>query len=419
MNENLARKIESSLPTDALDLIKKAAGLAAARSERLYLVGGVVRDLLLGRQTLDIDLAVEGDAAGLARALAGDEADNITLHPQFNTARLDWRGLTIDLASARRETYPHPGALPVVSPVSIEEDLFRRDFTINAMAVSLNPDDFGRLIDPYNGQGDLRGALIRIIHAKSFLDDPTRIWRGLRYERRLGFRLEPETLRLLKRHITLLDSVSGDRIYYELECALREEAPERILHRAGEMGVLQKLDPALASESRLDERFRHARALVHPDSPSTGLYLALLAYDLGRQEKKRLISYLNLKRSLARTLLDADDIGSRLPQLSQPDMKPSAVYHLLDGFSKTAISSVMIAADSPAAKANIELYLNVLRSEKPVLTGDDLIAMGIPEGPRIKEILERLLDGRLDGKVRTREDEEKLVLDCSKEQSGF
>ena len=414
-SDDLAQKIDKRLPGELVSFIQDASSLADSKGERLYLVGGIVRDLLLDKTNLDIDLVVEGDAIAFARELSDDEAGKITIHKRFNTAKISWHGWSIDLASARKESYARPGALPTVKPGSLSDDLFRRDFTINAMAIGLNPEGYGRLIDPYGGQKDLGGRMIRFLHQKSFIDDSTRIWRGLRYEQRLDFQLEPETLRLLKRDIPMLDTISGDRIRYEIECILTEEFPEKVLRRADELGVLSKLDPSLKGNGWLAERFRQAREVSSPSHPPVGLYLALLTHNLNSEQREKLISYLRLPKTLAKTLQDTAGIKAKISQLADSRLKPSAVYHLLKGYSTQSLTANLIAGDFPIACQHLQLYLDRLRTAKTVLTGDDLIKMGIPQGPRIKEILNLLLDARLDGKVSTREDEERLVKGWMKE----
>jgi len=408
-NDNLAEKLEERLPGELVGFIQKAGRLADSKGERLYLVGGVVRDLLLGKTNLDIDLVVEGDTIALARELSDGEDGKITIHKQFNTAKLKWHGCSIDIASAREESYACPGALPTVKPGSINDDLRRRDFTINAMAISLNPDGYGRLIDPYGGRKDLGGRQICILHQKSFIDDSTRIWRGLRYEQRMDFQLEPETLRLMKRDIPMLGTISGDRIRYELECILKEELPEKVFRRADKLGVLEKLSPSLKGNGWLAEKFQQAREISSPNQPSISLYLALLTYNIESEPRDKLISYLRLDKTLARTLHDTAGIKDKMPQLADAKLKPSAIYHLLQGYSTQSLTASIIAGDLPIAKQNIKLYIDRLRTVKTILTGDDIIKMGVPQGPRIKEMLGRLLDARLDGKVKTRQDEERLV----------
>jgi len=406
---NLASKIEKQLPAELVNFMEVAGKVAQSREQNLYLVGGVVRDLLLGKSNFDLDLVVEGNAINLAQQLVQVKQGKITTHPRFKTAKLQWDKWSVDLATARSETYAKPGALPTVKPGSLTNDLFRRDFTINAMAIDLNPNRYGELTDLYGGRDDLEHKRIRILHEKSFIDDATRIWRGLRYEQRLNFQLERNTLELLKRDIPMLDTISGDRIRYELECIFHEEYPEKVLRRAEELGVLQKLHPALKGNGWLREKFEQARQLTSPNPPPLGLYLALLAYYLTSEENEYLISYLRLSKTIAQTLRDSMNIKTRLKSLADPELMPSRVYSLLPGYSLTAINVNSLASNYPVARQHIQLFLSKLRYIKPTLTGDDLQRMGIIPGPRIKEILNQLHEARLDGKVRSKKGEVELV----------
>ncbi len=406
---NLSNKIEKQLPVELVTFIQRAGKIAASQGQGLYLVGGVVRDLLLGQTNFDLDLVVEGNAIELAQQLVEINHGKITTHPRFNTAKLQWDKWSVDLATARSETYAKPGALPTVTPGSINNDLFRRDFTINAMAIELNPSHYGELIDRYGGRNDLEHRLIRILHEKSFTDDATRIWRGLRYEQRLNFQLEPTTLKLLKRDIPMLDTISGDRIRYELECILKEERPEKVLRRAEELGVLPKLSPTLKGRGWLAEKFKQARQISFPNPPAIGLYLAILVYPLTNEETEPLISFLRLPKPLAQTLRDTISLKAKLPSLANPKLSPSGIYRLLHGYSPQAVTANSLACESPVARQHIQLFLTKLRYAKSALTGNDLQKMGIAPGPRMKEILQRLHEARLDGKVTSKQDEVELV----------
>jgi len=406
---NLASRIQKQLPAELVHFMRTAGEIADSQKQNLYLVGGVVRDLLLGRSNLDLDLVVEGDAINLAHRLAQDYPGKITTHPRFNTAKLRWDKWSVDLITARSETYARPGALPSVKSGSLRNDLSRRDFTVNAMAIHLTPSHYGNLIDLYDGMPDLEHKLIRILHEKSFIDDATRIWRGLRYEQRLNFHLTESTLKLLKRDIPMLDTISNDRIRHELELVLKEEFPEKVLRRAEELGVLHWLHPSLKGNGWLAGRFEQARQLSSLTLPPVGLYLTLLTYHLTEAEAEQLITKLRLPKSLAQTLRDTGSIKASLKSLATPTLPPSSIYHLLHGYSPVAITANSLASNSPIVRQNIQLFRNKLRYVKPVLTGDDLKRMGISPGPRIKEILNRLHEARLDGKITSKQGEEELV----------
>jgi tRNA nucleotidyltransferase (CCA-adding enzyme) len=406
---NLSENINKQLPGELVDFLRSAGGLVQGSGQKLYLVGGAVRDLLLNRSNFDLDLVLEGDAISLAQRLGGLGWGRIATHPSFGTAKLQWNEWNVDLASARSETYARPGALPSIQSGSIQEDLFRRDFTINAMAVQLNAGYFGRLFDLYGGNKDLERRLMRVLHEKSFIDDATRIWRGLRYEQRLGFHLEPATLRWLRRDMSYLDTVSGDRVRHELELVLKEERPERVLRRADELGVLPKLHPDLKGNGWLAEKFAQARRERLPDVSLTGLYLALFTYSLNSDQIEQFISYLRLRKLVTRTLRDTVDLKNKLGTLAEVKLSPSHIFSILHGYSSTAVIANSIASESTVARERIDLYLKKLHSVKPALTGEDLKNMGIVQGPDIKKTLNLLLDARLDGTVTNRQQEEELV----------
>ncbi len=409
---NLASQIQEYLPRQLWQAVNTVGKKATELGQKLYLVGGVVRDLFLGRPNFDLDLAVEGDAVQLARELARVSQTKLTIHPHFSTARLDYKDFSLDITTARREVYPRPGALPVIEPGTIIDDLFRRDFSINAMAICLTPEYYGELCDPYKGKDDLERGLIRVLHDQSFKEDATRILRALRYEQRLGFSLEPRTLQLLQHDIPMLDTVSSERIRYDLEMILKEEAPEKILNQAYQLGVLQKLHPSLKGNGWLAQKFEQARQLSKK-VPLPPLYFSLLVYSLTETENEQFLLRINPPKKLTQLLRDTLHLKRHLPELTKPALKPSRIYHLLYEYSPTAIQANAIASDTSKIRQRLELFLYKLRYVKPLLDGTDLVRMGIPPGPQLGEILKALRQAKLNGKVRTRTDEEKLVHNCS------
>jgi tRNA nucleotidyltransferase (CCA-adding enzyme) len=408
MSQNLSLQLEKYLPPPVLALVKIGGQEASELGQELYLVGGVVRDLFLGRANFDFDLVVEGDAISLARRFAKDSQAKLKIHSRFGTAKLDYPGFSLDLATARGETYSKPGALPTVKPGSLKDDLIRRDFSINAMALHLNPQRFGELIDLYHGKEDLERSLIRILHPKSFIDDATRILRAIRYEQRLGFKLEAETEKLLRRHVAMLHTISGDRIRHELELILKEDEPERALRRAEELGVLSQLHPLLKGNGWLSKMFAKARQIGKLTSLST-IYLCLLIYNLTEKANEQFISRLNFSKSSSQAMRQTLQLKAQLHNLTNPKLKPSEIYQLIHGYSAPAIQVTALASESLIASQHLNLYLNKLRYVKPTLNGEDLKKMGIRTGPKIGEILNALREAKLNGELRTRKDEEKLV----------
>lgn len=292
---NLIDKIEKQLPAELVALIKKVTNLAHAENMPLYLVGGIVRDFILGQKNFDLDLVVEGDAIGLATALAEQVDGKLKIHPMFNTAKLSVGKWSVDIAMARTETYAKPGALPAVKPGTISTDLLRRDFTINAMALCLSPASYGELIDLHGGLDDLNNKFIRILHENSFIDDSTRIWRALRYEQRLGFQIEPETLKLLKKDIPMLKTVGGYRLRHELELVFSESEPEKVLIRADKLAVLKELHPSLKADIWLVEKFGEAREF---GQTSPELYLSIMTSRLTESEFSEFATYLRFTKQM-------------------------------------------------------------------------------------------------------------------------
>ncbi|MCX6004858.1 MAG: hypothetical protein NT082_04220 [Chloroflexi bacterium] len=375
----------------------------------LYLVGGVVRDLLLDRKSDDIDIMVEGDAIKLADLLAQLPNTRITSYRKFGTSTLKVDDFRIDLATCRRETYSRPGALPSVKSGDITEDLFRRDFTINAMSLCINPGKFGELIDIYNGKQDLEKKLIRVLHSESFTDDATRIMRAIRYEQRLNFKLETKTEKLIARDLDMLDSISGDRLRKEISLWFSELQPEKILHRADELAVLQKLQTGLHWNDHFNETFSRVRKQAKPAS-AVQLYYCLLVYSLNESELDELLGRLNIHGgkldNLCRLTLK---LKNKLALLDEKEIKRADIYYLLKDFSPPAIRANALCTGSHRIRTYLELYLDNLRFTKTLLNGRDMARMGVPEGRLVGIVLQDVLKAKLNGEVKTKMDEERLA----------
>ncbi|HUS83377.1 MAG TPA: hypothetical protein VM013_09015, partial [Dehalococcoidia bacterium] len=328
MERNLLSILNERLAVAERDAAEALVKPAVRRHEQVYLVGGSVRDLLLGRAHVDLDMAVEGDAIALAQELADARQGHIVAHQSFGTASVELASARIDLAQARAETYSRPGALPTVRPASIEEDLRRRDFTVNAMALRLTPPAAGELLDPHGGRRDLEQRLIRVLHEGSFRDDATRMLRAVRYEGRLSFRLEDETAGLLQRDLPYLDTISGARLRSEIVAIFYEERPEEVLRRCQELGILKALHPCLG----LDENGEGAllRAKEERPAPWDEVALCLLCRQCGEADVESLARRLALPKRHERALIDAARLRQRLPALRAPDATPSGITALLE-----------------------------------------------------------------------------------------
>ena len=404
-----ARSIAAEL--DAPTRLRPAFEAIAAASEGydgVYLVGGTVRDILLGEESFDVDIAVEGDAIELAGRIADELGGRCRPHEKFGTAVVLYGDRErIDVVTARTEFYDAPAALPSVEHASIREDLFRRDFTINAMAVSLKGEDFGRLVDPFGGRRDLAEGTIRVLHNLSFIDDPTRIFRAVRYENRYGFRMDASTARLARGCIEmgLVGDLSSSRLRDELVALLEEDDVGHTILRLAELGVDRAIHPHLAADEdavALAARLRELKAELQIDVPDWRLRLAVLARRLPPDEAYAWLDRLTMRRRDAEHVVSAITVGPRLiERLRDRGADPAEVVALADPYAPDAPLFALAVADVPALRE----YFERLRSIRLDITGSDLAALGLAESPRVGEVLDELRRRKLRGDLDGRESE--------------
>jgi len=407
MDKKIASQLEAYLPDTVYVLLQHIGKEAAYLKQDAYIVGGIVRDLFLKRPSFDIDIAVEHNAIDLARKLSDHDGLALREHIRFGTATLTYGSFSIDLATTRSEHYSKPGALPIVNAGTIVDDLNRRDFSINAMAIYISPKRFGELVDLHNGRHDIENKRVRILHNHSFIDDATRMFRALRYEQRLHFLIEDVTLKSLKRNLDFIDTISGDRIRHEIELFFKEEYPELMLNRASDLGILRKLHQCLNNTQFWNQTFKRARQ-TYKQNLST-LYWCLLLYELTNKEIKDVMLRLNPPKTIATAILETSQLKAKLSYFNQPRLHPSDIYAALHGYSTAAIQSNIIAAKLPLIQKNLNFYISKLRYVKCSLDGDDLQQIGVTVGTRIGDILKRLHDARLNGTIRSRKQEMELV----------
>lgn len=371
-----------------------------------YLVGGAVRDLMLGAAGVDLDIALEGDALESAWELASRLEGRAVTHERFGTATVRADDLVFDLAGTRRERYAEPGALPEVEPAPLADDLARRDFAVNAMAVGLTGEDRGVLHDPHGGAADLDAHVVRVLHPQSFVDDPTRLLRAVRYESRLGFAMDDETERLAREAIAAgaLDTVSGPRVRDELLDLLGEYSMGDGLARMASLGLDRALHPAFEADPEL-------AASAQLGSAETGAdpRLAALAALVSRapEELEPWVESLNLGRGDRNSVLAAARQGPGLVRSLQADLPPSSVHALLRCEPAETLA-VALAHGAPAGP--VLRFLADLRDVHLEVTGDDLMAAGVPESSAIGHALDETLRRKLDGEVSGRDDELTLAL---------
>ena len=389
---------------ERLTPVFEAVAAASDTVDGAYLVGGTVRDILLGEQSFDVDIAVEGDAISLARAIAAQLQGRVRAHEKFGTAVVLYAdGRRVDVVTARTEFYDAPAALPTVEHASIRQDLHRRDFTINAMAASLKGADFGRLVDPFGGRRDLLAGRIRVLHNLSFIDDPTRIFRAVRYENRYGFRMDEHTLRLARACIEmgLVGDLSSTRLLDELEALLEEGEIEHSVLRLAELGAATAIHPHLAADETAVTLIRRGRELAERyglDVPVWRIGIAALARRMPPDEVYGWLEGLKMRRRDVEQIAHAVTLGPRLAERLRSEASASEVVALAEPYAPDTPLFALALEDAPA----LHRYFADLRAVRLEVTGTDLASLGLGESPRVGEVLAELrrrkLNGELDGR---------------------
>jgi tRNA nucleotidyltransferase (CCA-adding enzyme) len=432
--QNISKRLEANLSPARLALLKIVAAEAFEINAALYIVGGFVRDILLERPSLDFDLVVEGDAVALARRLAQKYGGRVTSHSQFRTAKwllgdagflfdqfnkesnsgiefkIDALSLpkSLDFVTARTEFYTHPTALPTVEKGSIKLDLHRRDFTINTLALRLDGRHYGELLDYWGGWNDIRHKQVRVLHSLSFVDDPTRILRAVRFEQRFGFEIEKRTLELLKEAANLLARISGDRIRHELDSILAEDDVIHILQRLDKLALFSSIETAFRWDSWMSEHlvfllqtdldFSQWRFKV-PDRKTLFQYViySLFMVRNSEEDAKALAGHLKLPASLRRSIWNGRRLWNNRKELYTA--LPSRIVEIFDDVDRIALFTTYIAIDDDSYKAKVMKYISEWQTISPTITGRNLRSMGIPPGPDYRTILKSLRDGWLNGEI--------------------
>jgi len=415
---SLSSWLKERFPLEVYNILKLSGEVAEELGFNAYLVGGSVRDLLRGEENLDIDIVIEGDGISFARAFGEKLNAKVRSHQKFGTAQVITDRLKLDVATARLEYYELPAALPKVETSSIKKDLYRRDFTINTLAIKLNPREFGFLMDFFGGQRDLREKTIRVLHNLSFIEDPTRAFRAIRFSERFGFKISRHTENLIKSAVdmNLFDRLSGSRLYEELLLSFNETEPVSTLKRLSDFGLLKVIHPKLIFNEELEATLKSMRdtlswfnLLFLEEKTDNGiLYLMALLSGLKEEEVKAALERLSpspkVKDMIIKGISQARGVLRKLPVDD-----PAEIYDLLKGLGlETVLFSMAVSKDRQKQKV-ISHYLTDLRKIKTILKGDDLKKMGIQPGPVYSKILKELLKEKLRGHLKSREDEERFV----------
>jgi len=422
----VSRLVRERLPAAIRELLAGMGEVGDAQNVPIFAVGGFVRDLLLGKENLDIDLVIEGDGIAFAREYCRRHPCRVRTHAKFGTAVIIFPdGFKVDIASARMEYYHEPGALPNVEHASIKLDLYRRDFTINTLALALNGPEKGDLLDFFGAQRDLHDKVLRVLHNLSFVEDSTRVFRAIRFEQRLGFHIGRQTEQLLRSALRMgfVEKVGGPRLFNELAQILKESNPLPAVERMAELGLLPYIHPRLTLPSRVKSLFEEASRAIHwyellyTGEPCQGWLVYFLCLTSGLDEE----SLEELNRRLGIPARHGVILGEQRREVHRLQrfferrwgrgrpLRPVELHARLSPLATEALLYLMARVDNDEVRSWISYFYTVLRKATPLLSGDELKALGIPPGPLYKKILKTLLDARLNGKVASREDEIVLV----------
>jgi tRNA nucleotidyltransferase (CCA-adding enzyme) len=412
----------SKLPKEIKKLVYLAREISTEQQIPAYLVGGIVRDLILGVKNFDLDIVVEGEGVKFAQAFAARLQAKIICHNRFGTATVSLPGhLKVDIATARKETYPHPAHLPQVSPGNLSDDLFRRDFSINAMALSISSVHFAEAIDFFCGLRDLRKKKIRILHDASFIDDPTRILRAIRFEQRYGFKIEPYTLNLLKGAVKAgwLEKVQPHRLRDELILIFKEEEPIRCLKRMKELSGFSFLHRNLSVSAKTYKLLLALKDEIiwfrkeYPqrrELDSWLIYLLGLLDSLKPADVQRVCKSFAFRRGEKKRILSAKDVGGNfLGKLRKKNLRPAAVFKLLEPLSYEVILLLKAKYKNKAVQKHINDFFEIYNGMRLVIGGEDLHRLGLKPGPYYQKIFSLVLTQKLEGKVRTKDEELALI----------
>jgi tRNA nucleotidyltransferase (CCA-adding enzyme) len=414
--------LKERLPGQIIKLLTTVGEVADSLGFNAYAVGGFVRDIFLFQENLDVDVVIEGDGIEFAKALAASLHGRVRAHEKFRTAVVILPdGQKIDVATARLEYYKSPGALPTVEMGSIKLDLYRRDFSINTLAIKLNPERFGTLIDFFAGQRDLKRKVIRVLHNLSFVEDPTRVFRAIRFEQRFGFKIAKLTSGLINNAVRMdfFKELSGRRLLAELRQILGEDKPVKALRRLNDYKLLKVIHPKIVYNSTLDnllnavDKVLNWHNLLFLEDPCRKwmVYLLALMKPFKQGVAEDLCSRLELTGRFRKVFVDEKtkaDLCLKWMQ-SQKGFQNSVLYRRLYPLRTEILLYIMASTTAEGVRRGISNYFTRLRSTTTFLTGNDLKEMGLESGPIYRKILDSLLDARLNGQVKTREDEVRFV----------
>ena len=405
--KNIKHIIEKGLNPRLFEVLRtvgEIVGDTKCESTEVYLVGGMLRDLILGHEPQDPDIMVDGSSENFAKILVDHFGGEIVSISQFGTSRVIVSEMEFDIARARKEIYPSPGTLPQIDISCAQKDLARRDFTINAMALSIAPHTWGNLLDPHGGFEDCKHKTLRVLHSKSFIDDPTRIFRAVRYKTRMNLKIESSTKTLLENGFRYLTYVSPARILAEIKKMLYEQKRSRVFRESQNIGLLKALCPSLHISSKALNLMENSGN--YPEL----FYVACISASLSSKQATDFIERIMPNNAWKKIIYGVSNYEKISWSMEHCGLLPSEITELMKNIPDSVLEvQSNINCDNQQRKYLSE-YLNKYRFISTELTGDDLIAAGVPEGPLIRTLKNELLNARLDNAIQDRSEELNYVL---------
>jgi tRNA nucleotidyltransferase (CCA-adding enzyme) len=420
--KNIVNLMRERLPAKVLDILTQVGQVAEELGFQAYVVGGFVRDLFIKQENLDVDIVIEGDGIIFAKTFAAKQGARARVFQKFKTAVIIFPdGFKVDVATARTEYYDSPGALPVVEYSSIKMDLYRRDFTINTLAVKLNPQDFGTLLDFFGAHRDLKERRISVLHNLSFVEDPTRVFRAIRFEQRFRFRISKLTINLIHNAVknNFFDRLSGVRLFQELKLILQEDNPIPAIARLAELDLLKAIHPRLWFDEGTRAMLERVQAVlawfdlsyIEEKFERWLVFFLGLVEPLTPEELEEMMARFKPSPKLAQAILQGKEMADlalmKLFRLDSPSR--SEIYQLLSPLGTEYLLYMMAKSRQETSRRQISLYFTHLKHLKPELKGRDLLMLGYQPGPQLRDILHRLHIARLNEEVKTKGEELELL----------
>ena len=406
----ISRNIKDKFSLTDITVLDKIIAITSEKKIKCYLVGGAVRDIILGKIPKDLDFVVDKKAENISSEIALELNGDVLSNSEFGTSKLSVKKSIYDIANARSETYAHPGALPKVTRNSIDKDLWRRDFSINSVAIQLTQDEDWQILDPTDGLTDISHGTIRVLHNKSFVDDPTRIFRAVKYSIRFGFSIDEKTGKLIGNCIksNYINKISGNRILSEVSQILEENDFKTNIQLLSSLGILSSIHPKLKIGSALLDKLTKLNNDTKEDKSKL---LTLFFSDINPENIDGICQRLDVNPKTVKILHGIQTIKQNTKSLSKTKIINSELMMLLDKLDIESISSIQLISKNESLRKNLSNFLDKLRFIKPKIAAKEIISLGIAPGPQIGNLLADIRFAVADGILKTVNEEKQFIID--------